>query len=658
MLQQKRIRARLTIGKKLTIGVISLLLIVSGGIGCLSYRQAYQAVYGQTGEVIPQMADQGAMVIRKQLDYYLVAMEGIASRDEIRAMNWHQQQPVLEYETRRLKLLGMGVVTPDGQALYSDGQKASLGDRDYFKKAMKGEANFSGVIISKVTHSPVMMIAVPIKAPNGHQSAVLIARLDGNWLSEIIKPIRYGAKGYSYIIDEKGTLIAHANKEFVLQQKNFIEEAKTNPEYIQLSLMFQRMVRGESGFDDYPFMGSDRFFGFAPIQGTGWSIAVGAHKADVFHQLSSMCRNIGISALVFMGIGICLTLMISRNIVLPINDCVGFTGLLAQGNYSKDVPEQFIRRNDELGDLARAFDTMTHNTRELLKDIGTGVQVVTSSATDLADVSQRMKEDSDNTADNSNTVAAAAEQMDKNMGNVSRAMEETSANIQMIVAAAEEMAATIQEIASNTAKGHIITTNAVQTAKLVYEQINQLGDAAKDISKVTETITDISEQTNLLALNASIEAARAGGAGKGFAVVAGEIKTLARQTAEATDEINMKITGIQTTTTQSITSIEEIVRVINEINQSMSTVATAVEEQSATTREISSTVSQFASGVSSVNDNMTQISAATADVTKNISRVSQDAKQLNHGSAQVNKSSGELSRLAEDLTRMLERFKI
>ena len=90
MLQQKRIRARLTIGKKLTIGVISLLLIVSGGIGCLSYRQAYQAVYGQIGEVIPQMADEGAMIIRKQLDYYRVAMEGIASRDEIRAMNWEQ----------------------------------------------------------------------------------------------------------------------------------------------------------------------------------------------------------------------------------------------------------------------------------------------------------------------------------------------------------------------------------------------------------------------------------------------------------------------------------------------------------------------------------------------------------------------------------------
>jgi len=658
MLQQKQIRARLTIGKKLTIGVISLLLIVSGGIGCLCYRQAYQAVYGQIGEVIPQMADEGAMIIRKQLDYYLVAMEGIASRDDIRAMNWEQQQPVLEYETRRLKLLGMGVVTPDGQASYSDGQKASLSDRDYFKKAMKGETNFSGVIISKVTNSPVMMIAVPIKAPAGQQSAVLIARLDGNWLNEITKPIRYGGKGYSYIIDEKGTLIAHANKEFVLQQKNFIEAAKTNPEYMRLSLMFQKMIIGESGFDDYPFMGSDRFFGFAPIQGTGWSIAVGAHKADVFHQLSSMCRNIGISSLVFIGIGMFLTLMLSRNIVLPINDFVGFTGLLAEGNYSKDVPEKFIRRNDELGDLGRAFDAMMHNTRKLLKDIGTCVQVVTLSATDLAAVSERMKEDSESTADNSNTVAAAAEQMDKNMDNVSKAMVETSDNIQMIVSAAEEMAATIQEISSNTAKGHIITTNAVQTVNLVYEQINQLGDAARDISKVTETITDISEQTKLLALNATIEAARAGEAGKGFAVVAGEIKTLARQTAEATDAINMKITGIQTTTAQSITSIKEIVGVINEINQSMSTVAIAVEEQSVTTSEISSTVSQFASGVGSVNDNMTQISATTADVTKNISSVSQDAKQLNHGSAQVNKSAGELSSLAEDLTRLLERFKI
>ncbi len=240
----------------------------------------------------------------------------------------------------------------------------------------------------------------------------------------------------------------------------------------------------------------------------------------------------------------------------------------------------------------------------------------------------------------------------------SKALEDTSANIQMIVSAEEEMTATIQEIANNTAKGNTITQTAVRTAEEVSKKVNQLSSAARDISKVTETIADISGQTNLLALNATIEVARAGEAGKGFAVVAGEIKALAQQTAEATHEINSKISGVQTTTADSVKAIEEIVRVINDINDIMATVATAIEEQSATTLEISKNVSQAASGVSGANENMTQITGATDEVTQNISQVSHDAEQMSSGSAQVNDSAKELSRLAEDLNRMLGQFKI
>lgn len=358
-----------------------------------------------------------------------------------------------------------------------------------------------------------------------------------------------------------------------------------------------------------------------------------------------------------LAAGMIIAFVLIRSILTPIKQTNEMIRDIAQGE--GDLTKRLtIDSRDEVGELATWINLFIDNLHTMIRDISTGVETLSGESVQLASVSGRIATNSDQTALKSNTVAAAAEEMSANMNGVASASQETTGNIQAIVAAIEQMRATIQEISANMARGNATTRNAVSQATDVSARVDELGRAAADINKVTETIADISEQTNLLALNATIEAARAGEAGKGFAVVAGEIKDLAQQTAVATNEITSRITNVQGTTAESVTVIGTIVTVINEINEIVGTVSRAMEEQSATTQEISESVTLAAQGVEDVNENVTQANVVAQGVTGEIAEVSQAAAEINSGGSQVKQSAAELSQLAGNLSELVGRFKI
>jgi methyl-accepting chemotaxis protein len=317
-----------------------------------------------------------------------------------------------------------------------------------------------------------------------------------------------------------------------------------------------------------------------------------------------------------------------------------------------------IHSNDEIGEMSKWFNVFVEKLQALIRQVAQHSTELNSSSRELTTISEHVSRSAEQTSGKANTVAAAAEEMNANMASVAAAMEEASTNINVIASSTEEMTATITEIAKNSEKGNTIVNTAVSQAQTASQQVAELGRAAQEIGKVTETITEISEQTNLLALNATIEAARAGEAGKGFAVVANEIKELARQTAVATEEIKGKISGIQGTTAATVTEITEISKIINEVSQIVATIVTAVEEQSVTTKEIAGSVAQASTGVREVSENVAQSSAVSSDIAKEISEVNQAAGDMSNSSSQVNLSAEVLAKLASGLSDMVGRFKV
>jgi len=371
--------------------------------------------------------------------------------------------------------------------------------------------------------------------------------------------------------------------------------------------------------------------------------------------VSSTDRRVIVFVLIAIGLGLLISFAITKGVLRPILKSLDFTRMMAEGDLTTQLD---INQKDEMGDLAKALNEMLQKVSVMIKEISAGVDTVSSSSTELSAVSDHLSKNAQKTSSLSSNVATSADEMSASMNSVAAAVEETSANVATVASATEEMTATINEISKNTEKAHKITEEAVVKAKEASDRVNQLGDNAKEIGTVTQTITEISEQTNLLALNATIESARAGEAGKGFAVVANEIKELARQTSRSTEEIRSKIDAIQRSTSISVDEIVEITRIIQEVNDIVGTIAVAMGEQTTATQEIASNVSQASVGTSEVSSNVSQTTVVANDIANDVASVNSAAKDVTHDSHQVQQSATNLSELAEKLNAQVKKFRI
>lgn len=231
-------------------------------------------------------------------------------------------------------------------------------------------------------------------------------------------------------------------------------------------------------------------------------------------------------------------------------------------------------------------------------------------------------------SDNAEMMKNAATSANRQAINASAASEQTSANVQAVASAAEEMSASVSEIAVNMAKSKMAVDQVVINANTADTEAKSLATAAQAMGHVISMIENIAGKINLLALNATIESARAGEAGKGFAIVANEVKTLANQTTQATQEIGKEIKRMQTVSSAVILALEAIHHSVDEVSGYVTNIAGAIEEQNATTREISSNMQMASQGVERITQDMSGIAKATEQVNSAAMHVQESAHSL------------------------------
>jgi methyl-accepting chemotaxis protein len=473
----------------------------------------------------------------------------------------------------------------------------------------------------------------------------------------LLRTLRFGKDDYIYAFNSQGVLQVNPNPK--VEGKNLYDTADSDGVYFirdQIALaangggvMRYRFPRAGGG-DPVPKM--SYVVEFKPY---GWIVGAGIYIDDVYAIFWAQTLQVGMLvglALLLMG---GLFFLLGRSIVNPINAMTAAMRKIAGGETSTAIPAQ--ERHDEVGAMAQSVqvfkDNMIEATRlrgeqDVLKaqadaerkllltrmadDFESGVRVsldtLAGAATEMQATSKSMSATAGEASHQATTVAVVAEQ--------------ASANVQTVAAATEELSSSVSEIGRQVTESTQIAGQAVAEANRTNVTVQGLSAAAQKIGDVVKLISDIASQTNLLALNATIEAARAGEAGRGFAVVANEVKSLASQTAKATDEISAQVSAMQGATADAVQAIESIGRTIGAINEIASAISVAVEQQGAATREIARSVQEAAQG--------------TGQVSSNISGVNQSADKTGAAANKVLSSAEQLSGQASTLRADVDRF--
>lgn len=664
---------RKSVTARFVVYIASLLIIICGSLGLIAINTASNALINNIIQQLPAKAEDGANLVASKIAARLESVVTLSHMPGMESMDWSAQFAVLAKEQERLDFMHMGVATADGECRFTNGATANLLDRDYFMRALAGEACMSDPVINRVDGSLSFVFASPIYDDSEQVQGVLVGLSDSLELSEIAGSVTFGETGYAYILNKEGTTIAHPNISLVVNGDNDFENVKEDPSLAPLVELEKKMVAQQTGFGEYVYGGEVNYLGYAPIPGTLWSIAVTSTEKEALADVDKLRIAIVAITLIALLIGIIFAFVLGRIIGQAVGKISRNLDKVAAGDLTGEFDDKALERQDEFGVSARSLKQMITGLRNMVNSI-------TNSSHEVAGASQQLAAQGENIAATMEQVAASSQQ-------IAAGMEELAASTQQITASGQEIDAALNLLHQEAAEGHRqageIEKRALQVqqgaeksqqnAVQVYDAIQaklekSIAEArvVEQISNLAENIAGIADQTNLLALNAAIEAARAGEQGRGFAVVAEEVRKLAEDSSQA-------VAGIQSLTRQVQDAIgvlidnshdalnfmtEDVMRdykLMVNIGKQYKQDSEAVYDL---TEKISQNVNQVMSAMQEINRSIEATAATVEESTAGSQEIARGSEAAAQAAEEINQASRRMAENAEQLTKLIAQFKL
>lgn len=658
------------IGSKLMISIVALLLLTCSVLGMSALTNSSTAVKDQVETNLTWKAQDVSKYIEEYFKRTFSEIENIAEQNVIRGMNREEQFAYLNSKMKDSEdYQNFGIVDANGTAYYSDGSTAELADRSYIQEAFKGKTSMSDVIISRVTGEPAIMLATPIDTVT-NEKALLIARLDGYFLSRITEDIKIGDSGYAFIVNKEGIFQAYKDRKWVKDQVNYITQAKETGKGLEEAAAIQKILSKDNGVLGFTASdGTAKYIGFHKLA-NGWSMGVIAVEDEMLVGLSRLKVNFIIATIVVVVIGILLAYSISRLISRPIQNVVHISEHLSQGDFTQEISEQYTKRKDEMGILSRSLEKMSNNMKQMIRNVETSAVQVNEESVNLTGQVHNVMTMTNQIANAVQEVERGAKGQSAMADESAAAIEEMTSGIQSIADVASKVMDQTNFITNKVNEGDVaLKTSLSQMAsiqegtKFELDVIRKLEEESKEIGLISKMITDISEQTNLLALNASIEAARAGEAGKGFAVVAGEVRKLSEQTANSALQINNLIAKVQGYTAEAVNAavtgeqnVEQGLQTMNALSAQFKEIVEAVYMIKRENSHLSASAEQMSANAQEVSASMEEMVATAHDSTNYVQEVTVFTQNQLNTVEEMNRLTIDLAKMAQDLNETVEQF--